>query len=128
MAESTPTWLPRLERALAVADTAALAAIPKTDLHCHGLLSAPLQTYENILGRPLPRPPRLFGDFDDFNLYIVQHLFPALTDPVSIRAIIADTFQRMVSEGVVYAEMSFDLLLPESIGQSADQLAVILGE
>jgi adenosine deaminase len=128
MAEPTPTWLPRLERALAEADTAALAAIPKTDLHCHGLLSAPLQTYENILGRPLPRPPRLFGDFDDFNLYIVQHLFPALTDPVSIRAIIADTFQRMASEGVVYAEMSFDLLLPEAIGLSVDQFAVLLGE
>jgi adenosine deaminase len=128
MADSSPTWLPRLERALSEADPAALAAIPKTDLHCHGLLSAPLQTYETILGRSLPRPPRVFGDFDEFNLYIVQHLFPALSDPVSIRAIIADTFQRMVSEGVVYAEMSFDLLLPEAIGQSVDQFAVMLGE
>jgi adenosine deaminase len=128
MAEPTPPWLPRLERALVEADATALAAIPKTDLHCHGLLSAPLATYETILGRALPPPPRPFGDFEDFNLYIVRHLFPALTDPVSIRAIIAETFQRMAGEGVVYAEMSFDLLLPEAIGLSADQFASLLGE
>jgi adenosine deaminase len=121
-------WFPLLERALAEGDLAALAAIPKTDLHCHGLLSAPLAIYEQVRGRELPRPPRVFGDFDQFSLYIVEHLFPALSTTASVRALIRGAFERLVADGVVYAEMSFDLLLPESIGLSAEQFAALLNE
>jgi adenosine deaminase len=126
--DTLPRWFPLLERALADGDAAALVAVPKTDLHCHGLLSAPLATYERVRGRELPPPPVRFGDFDAFTLYIVEHLFPALSDPGSVRAIIRGAFERLAADGVVYAEMSFDLLLPESIGQSAEQFAALLGE
>ena len=123
-----PDWLPLLERALAERDAAALVAIPKTDLHCHGLLSAPLATYERVRGKRLPPPPRRFGDFDAFGVYIIEHLFPALADPASVRAIIRGAFDRLAADGVVYAEMSFDLMLPESIGLTAAQFASLLGE
>lgn len=128
MPEPRPPWFPLLERALAAGDAAALAGVPKTDLHCHGLLSAPLAVYEQVRGRPLPPPPRVFGDFDRFTLYIVEHLFPALGSTASVRALIRGAFERLVADGVVYAEMSFDLLLPESIGLSAEQFATLLGE
>jgi adenosine deaminase len=128
MAGLAARWLPALERALTEGDAAALVAIPKTDLHCHGLLSAPLATYERVRNRSLPPPPRQFGAFDDFTVYIVEHLFPALSDPTSVRAIIRGAFERMAADGVVYAEMSFDLLLPEAIGLSAEQFAALLGE
>ena len=61
---TAPIWLPQLERALAAGDARALASIPKTDLHCHGLLSAPPAVYEQVLGHALLPPPRRFADFD----------------------------------------------------------------
>jgi adenosine deaminase len=127
MSRPHPAWFPQLERALAAGDRDALVAIPKTDLHCHGLLSAPLATFEAVRARSLPPPPKLFGDFDNFTVYIIEHLFPALSDPSAVRAIIRGAFERLAADGVVYAEMSFDLLLPESIGLSAEQFAALLG-
>jgi adenosine deaminase len=128
MSQTEPDWLPILERGLAMRDPAALTAVPKTDLHSHGLLSAPLAVYAQVRGRPLPPPPRVFGDFDRFQIYIVEQLFPALADATSVRAIIRGAFERLVTDGVVYAEMSFDLLLPESIGLSPEQFASMLDE
>jgi len=128
MAANRDTWFPQLDRALAQGDAAALVAIPKTDLHCHGLLSAPLALYEQVRGRPLPPPPRVFGDFDRFGEYIVEHLYPALGSTASVRALIRGAFERLITDGVVYAEMSFDLLLPESIGLSAEQFGALLSE
>jgi len=128
MSVTAPTWLPQLERGLAANDPAALVAIPKTDLHCHGLLSAPLATYERVLGRPLPPPPRLFGDFDRFSLYIVEQLFPALADAAGVRALIRGALEHLLANGVVYAEISFDLLLPDAIGVSPHQFADLLSE
>jgi adenosine deaminase len=128
MTAAAPVWLPDLERALAANDAAALVAIPKTDLHCHGLLSAPPATYERVLGRPVPPPPRIFGDFDRFSLYIVEHLFPALGDAAAVRALIRGAFEHLLDNGVVYAEMSFDVLLPDAIGLSAPRFAALLDE
>jgi len=117
---SPPPSFSQLERALAAGDARALASIPETDLHCHGLLSAPRAVYEQVIGRPLDPPPRRFEDFDDFSRYIVEQLWPALRDPPSVRALARGAFERLVEDGVAYAEMSFDLLLPQAIGLSAD--------
>jgi len=125
---TSPAWFPQLARALAAGDARALAAIPKTDLHCHGLLSAPPAVYERLIGRPLSPPPRRFDDFDHFSRYIVEQLWPALRDPPSVRAIVRGAFERLIDDGVVYAEMSFDLLLPQALGMSAGQFAALLSE
>lgn len=121
-------WIPTIERALAGGDAAALVPIPKADLHCHGLLSAPLESYAQVLGRPLPPLPQPFGTFQRFSEYIAEHLFPALQSPAAVRALVRAAFQRLADDGVVYAEMSFDLLLPEAIGLSAEEFAALLQE
>jgi len=126
--DAAPAWFPQLERGLAAGDAGALRAIPKSDLHCHGLLSAPLAHYERVRRQRLPPPPRRFGDFDRFSEYIVAHLLPALSGPAAVRAIVVGAFERLIADGVVYAEMSFDLLLPDAIGLSADRFAALLGE
>ncbi len=128
MSTSPPAWLPLLEQALAAGDAAALVGIPKADLHCHGLLSARHGTYARVRGRSLPQPPKLFGGFDDFSAYIIEHLFPALTGPATVRTLVRDAFDRLIEDGVVYAEMSFDLLVPDIVGLSAAQFADLLGE
>ncbi|MDX2165489.1 MAG: hypothetical protein SF182_00430 [Deltaproteobacteria bacterium] len=125
---SSPAWLPLLERALHAGDAAALVAVPKTDLHSHGLLSAPPAAYAAVLGRPLPAPPARFPDFTAFSAYIVGELSPALRRPAAVRAIIRAAFERLIADGVVYAEMSFDLLLPDTIGLSMPQYAALLAE
>jgi adenosine deaminase len=106
----------------------ALASIPKTDLHCHGLQSAPPAVYEQVIGHALVPPPRRFADFDDFSRYIVEHLWPALRELRGVRALTRGAFERLIADGVVYAEMSFDLLLPQALGLSAAQFAAVLGE
>ena len=125
---TAPIWLPTLESALAAGDVRALASIPKTDLHCHGLLSAPPAVYEQVIGHALVPPPRRFADFDDFSRYIVEHLWPALRELHGVRALTRGAFERLIADGVVYAEMSFDLLLPQALGLSAAQFAAVLGE
>src|SRR6478735_3738207 len=125
---TAPIWLPTLESALAAGDVGALASIPKTDLHCHGLLSAPPAVYEQVIGHALVPPPRRFPDFDDFSRYIVEHLWPALRELRGVRALMRGAFERLIDDGVVYAEMSFDLLLPQALGMSAAQFAAVLGE
>lgn len=128
MGAGRPSWFPLLERALAEGDAGALVPIPKADLHCHGLLSARLETYARVRGRPMTQPPAAFGNFDRFSAFIVEHLFPALTGPPAVAALIRGAFERLADDGVVYAEMSFDLLVPDVVGLSAEQFAALLGD
>lgn len=125
-----PSWQPALAQALAAEDRAALRRVPKTDLHCHGLLSAPRQAYEQLLGHPIPAPPPTFADFTDFVGYILTHLLPALhLGPEAIRTLVRAAFERTAEDGAVYTEMSFDLFLPDTApGLSLEMLADILRE
>ena len=117
-----------LALALERRDRRALGRVPKTDLHCHGLLSAPLQTYEQLLGRRVVRAPLVFGGFADFAAYIATHLLPALASGRAVRTLIRAAFERMAADGIVYAEISFDLLLPEFVGVRPEEFADILRE
>lgn len=119
-------WRETLRRALDGDDLALLATVPKADLHCHGLLSAPRQAYEELLGHPLPPPPVRFADFSAFGGYIVGNLLPALTSITSARHIVRAAFERAAAENVVYAEMSFDAFAPELVGATIETFAEML--
>lgn len=122
-------WRDTLEQALATGDVAALRRVPKTDLHCHGLLSAPIESYARFSAQPLPPVPERFGSFDEFGLYIGTNLFPVLAGGRHVlAAVIHDAFERFAADGVVYAEPSFDLLVPEFLQMSAAEFAELLAE
>ncbi len=125
---AAPDWQSTLTAAVRARDVTALRHVPKTDLHCHALLSAPLETYAQLTGRPLPLPPRAFGGFAPFVQYITTNLLPVLAgNPANVRAVIRAAFDRLVADGVVYAEMSFDLLVPAFVGMSVAAFAELLG-
>src|SRR5262245_47817779 len=101
-------WRQILEEGLAKGDVAALRRVPKADLHCHGLLSAPIASYARFASQPLAPLPERFGSFDDFGSYIVTNLLPILGGGRDVvAAVVRDTFERFAADGVVYAEPSF---------------------
>jgi adenosine deaminase len=112
-----PTYLSEevLTLALAASDPMALQRLPKADMHCHGLLSAPLSAFEAVLGYALPKPPVLFRDFSEFGGYLAVNLFPALRDLPSVHKLLRAGLEQMAQDGVTYAEVSIDLLLPEHL-------------
>jgi adenosine deaminase len=109
-------WREALRRALAADDIAALRRVPKADVHSHGLLSAPRSAYEGIVGRALPEPPVRFADFAEFGGYIMNHLFPAISNPAALRSVVRAALERAADDGVVYTEINFDLFLPDFVG------------
>ena len=117
-----------LAEALASPDPLALRRIGKADVHCHGLLNAPLSAYEAVLGRRLPPPPPLFRDFAEFGGYLAANLLPALRDFSHVRTLLTAGLERMAEEGVVHAEVSIDLLLSELLGVSPTEVADLVGE
>jgi len=105
-----------------------LRKLPKADLHCHALLNCPLSTYEHVLGYKLPPPPPRFRHFGEFGGYLAANLFPAIRKLDGIRALLRAGLERMAEEGVVYAEASIDLLLPEHINASPQAVIEVVAE
>ena len=120
-------WRQILADGLARGDIEALRRVPKADLHCHGLLSAPISSYARLASQPLAPVPERFGSFEEFGLYIGTNLLPVLAGGREIvAAVVRDTFERFAADGVVYAEPSFDLLLPEFLRLSAAEFVELL--
>ena len=98
----------------------------KTDLHMHGLLSAPFEVYQAIAGRKLETLPQKFKSFEEFNHYLFSNFIHVIKTPDHIRSIVRAAFERLIDDGVVYAEVSFDVMIPELYQGSADILFQIL--
>lgn len=125
-------WRPGLERALTCADPVEarrlLRAVPKTDLHAHCLLSCPLEAFDALGDAPVPRPPGRFADFAEFDGYIRGVLVPRMRGIERVRALTRATLERMADEGVVYAEVSVDLIVPKFLGVSMAEYGAMLLE
>ncbi len=127
-AQRVVAWREALRDAIRANDRAGLRRVPKTDLHCHGLLSAPDATYAELLGRPLPPRPLVFGSFAAFSNYITSNLLPVMTGPASVRQVLRGGLDRLVEDGVVYAEVSFDVLVPDFIGIRCEAFSELVAE
>jgi adenosine deaminase len=107
---------------------AGLRALPKADVHCHALLNCPRSTYEHVLRYKLPSPPPRFRNFGEFGGYLASNMFPAICSLDGIRTLLRAGLERMVGEGVVYAEASIDLLLPSHIHAPARAVLDVVAE
>ncbi len=121
-------WYKKLDKALIDKDSNLFKEIPHTDLHCHSITSAPLESFKKI-NSDIHTPPKTFKDFFSFNDYIQENISSSIKSIDDFRFIIHNAFSRLVNEGVIYTEMSFDIALPEFFKISEDEyLNIILEE
>lgn len=121
------SWESDLSQALTNCDLEMIRRLPKTDLHCHGSLSAAREDYSAYSLHPIPPPPVIFETFAHFTDYLVKGFLPALTSsPENVRALLQAALERTANDGVVYAEMSFDLMLPELLKIPSEQFCEIV--
>lgn len=105
-----------------------LRRVPKTDLHAHCLLSMPIEAFDAFGDSPVSRPPEKFSSFAEFDGYIRGVLVPRMRGAERIRALTRATLERMADEGVVYAEVSIDLMVPRFLGISMTEYGAMLSE
>jgi len=104
-----------------------LRNIPKVDLHCHSITSVPVNFFKNINPK-LKLPPKNFKNLRSFNQYLRRNINPLIKNVKIFRSLLRETFQKLIAEGVVYTEMSFDLTLPEYFGISMEEYLDIINE
>lgn len=123
----TCKWAKNLERVLDTGDEDIFANVPLVDLHCHSITSAPFSAFQK-LSQDLPLPPKQFKNIKSFNLYLKQNIKPLIKDINTVRFLLHSAFQRLISEGVIYTEMSFDLTLPAFINVSMEKYLEAINE
>ncbi len=110
----------------AAGDLAPLRRVPKTDLHNHFILSAPFSTYQRISAGAIKPAPERFGGLEDFLQYLRDQYFPRLQNLDAYLQVARDAFQHMISDGIVYTELSFDTVMPVLLGMSWAELVPYL--
>lgn len=98
-------------------DKSKLIAVPKADLHAHGLLSASFDRVKKIIPE-MPLPPEKFNNFKEFIDYININYFPENDISAYEFKLYEQAILTMIDDGVVLTEMSFDLFSPSSSGIS----------
>lgn len=120
-------WHKTLHNALIKGNKELFRFIPHTDLHCHGITSVPFGEFIKISSK-IKLPPRTFEDLADFNSFIQRNIVPLIKNLEMVRLLIRSTFQRLIKEGIVYTEMSFDLTMPEYLNISLEEFLQTIKE
>lgn len=121
-------------RALETGDLEALRAIPKGDLHVHGLCGGTRAAYEAWCGMRFPPPPEVFADFADFDHYLLVTLakpYEALSGEERARFFnffFENTLETAIADGVTLMEPSLDAFLVGLYGGDLERyMAAIQG-
>lgn len=114
--------------ALEVGDLAALRAVPKGDLHVHGLCGGTRASYAAWCGRKLPDPPAVFPDFASFDHYLLETLGEPYASKQGedlrgfIRFFFRDTLVAAINDGVTVIEPSMDASLIQFFDNDATRM------
>lgn len=113
----------KLKKALESRNYQALRKFRKTDLHAHAFLSAGLEVYRE-LSPDMPEPPKRFNGFAEFCSWLNKYCVPVTLK--SYEKVVSDVFRRLVDDGVVYAEVSFDYHDALSMGLSLEEWSKLI--
>lgn len=116
-----------MQKALAKRDKNLFADIPHADLHCHGITSVPFGEFRRI-SPAVKLPPKKFRNLADFNSFLKNNIAPLVKNLDTVRHLTRAAFQRLINEGIVYTEMSFDIAMPDAIGTSLEEYLEMIGE
>jgi len=101
----------------------ALKKVRKTDLHAHAFLSAGLEVYRE-LSPVMPEPPGRFNGFAEFGCWLNKYCVPVTLK--SYEKVVPAVFSRLVADGIVYAEVSFDYHDALSMGLSIEEWSSLI--
>ncbi len=107
-------------------DWSGIRAVHKSDLHAHAMLSAPFSTYQALSHNTIEPPPLRFSGFEHFDRYIFSQMIPHFQSLPARIKIVRDGLRHMRDDGVVVAELSFDLMTAVKLKISWADLAQAL--
>ena len=101
-------------------------ALPKADLHCHAMLSAPFEAYSQLAyecrERPPRLPPKVFCSFGEFEDYLGRELLRLLNCVEAREQIFTAALRQMEADRIVRVQCSFDAFMRERVGVAWDPL------
>jgi adenosine deaminase len=103
----------------------ALRSIPKGDCHAHLVFSAPRAVYKALAPAHYQEPPPRFRDLADFLQYLRTTMFPILQGVENVRHILRACLEHMISDGITYTELSFDIGLLRCTGLTWKELVAL---
>lgn len=115
--------LEEFKNALGSKNYPALKKVRKTDLHAHAFLSAGVDVYRE-LSPDMPEPPNRFKGFAEFGAWLNKYCVPVTLK--SYEKVVSAVFSRLVGDGVVYAEISFDYHDALSMGLSIEEWSSLI--
>jgi adenosine deaminase len=86
-----------------------LSAFPKTDRHCHSLLSASLESIRAWSGKPIKSPPARMVDFNEMRAYLHGEPYPVIFNKAGFEFTAERAIIESVQDGVQILEMSIDV-------------------
>ncbi|MCG9127481.1 adenosine deaminase [Candidatus Poribacteria bacterium] len=88
-----------------------LQTIPKTDFHCHALLSTRRKNVEEWIGKSLAKPPYKMNGLEGMMDYVSVTLTPHLMHNKGFEFVAVSAIEDAIKDGVVILEISFDIRL-----------------
>ena len=99
---------PTLTDALTQTDETMLKAIPKSDLHNHGMLGYRREVLKWHYNADIQEPPAKFHRFDEFEDYLNSTLGPYISEKDFFENTLRNSFLQAKSDGVCVLQMSID--------------------
>jgi adenosine deaminase len=133
MNETVDAHSARFAAALRDGDLAALALVPKGDLHVHALCGGSRSEYEAWCGRSFPEPPAVFPDFVDFDRYLLETLAEPYLGKEGMelweffKFFFVNTLEKAIADGVTVIEPSLDSSTLQVFGGDAGLMVEAVG-
>jgi adenosine deaminase len=114
-----------LAEALCSGDMAAVASVPKTDLHSHWLYGARIEAFEEYAGHSIPRPPSRMKSIKEMVTWARANLWTVFKTHLAYHKFaLKASFEQAKNDGVRVLEMSVDAgICAATFNGDADKLA-----
>ena len=86
-----------------------LRGAPKSDLHCHSLLSTSLQSVQKWAGATIREAPARMSNFNDMRRYLHETLYPHIYHHKGFEFTAESSILEAIQDGVNVLEMSLDV-------------------